>query len=310
MEPRIPVYTGSMSEVGAAFAGTNRYQVVKLLGHGGMGTVYEAIDHERRTRVALKTMQTVDAHRLVRFKREFRALQGLEHPNLVQLFDLVVDDGRWFFTMELTPGTSFVTYVRGSHIAPLPDPDPTDVDAPEVRPARGGPYDEARLRAALAQLVDGVAYLHAAGKVHRDLKPSNVLVMRTGRVVILDFGLVAEAGAERNPESGIAGTAAYMAPEQAQGMAVGPAADWFALGVMLFEALTGTRPFYGTLLEVLQAKELGQVANANLLDRCPLDLADLTRALLLPRPAERPSGEEIVARFGGGQGGTRVARGK
>jgi hypothetical protein len=300
-----------MREPGAPFAGNSRYQIVKLLGHGGMGTVYEAIDHERRTRVAMKTLPTAfDAYRLMRFKREFRALQGLEHPNLVQLFDLVVDDGQWFFTMELTSGQSFVKYVRGiDDVLPATDPDPTDIDVDAggaAGPARGGLFDEGRLRAALAQLVDGVAYLHRAGKVHRDLKPSNVLVMRSGRVVILDFGLIVEAAAERNPESGIAGTAAYMAPEQGQGIPVGPAADWYAIGVMLFEILTGTRPFRGGLHAVLQAKQAGHLPGAELLAGCPADLAELTRALLRPAPAERPSGEEIAARFGDGQAGTRL----
>src|SRR5262252_5063954 len=94
------------------FRGTRRFQILRRLGEGGMGVVYEALDRERETRVALKTLRTLDAEALLRFKHEFRALQDLEHPNLVSLGELIEEGGVWFYSMELIAGVDFLTWVR------------------------------------------------------------------------------------------------------------------------------------------------------------------------------------------------------
>ena len=203
------------------FNGTTRFVLKRRLGEGGMGVVWEALDRERLTPVALKTLRTLAPETLLRFKHEFRALQDLSHPNLVSLGELIEEDGQWFFTMELVRGESLLAWVR-----------------------RDDRFDEPRLRAAFAQLATGLAALHARGLVHRDVKPSNVLVAEDGRVVVLDFGVVAEVSTHEEG-GGIVGTAAYMAPEQAAGGPVGAASDWYAFGAVLHQALTGMLPFSG-----------------------------------------------------------------
>jgi tetratricopeptide (TPR) repeat protein len=205
-----------------AFPVTERFHLRRQLGAGGMGIVFEAYDEERREVVALKTMKRVDPARLYRFKHEFRAFADMVHPNLVRLYELISAADQWFFTMELVPGIDF------------------------VRHARGQTPSEPRLRAAFVQLVEGVRALHLAGYLHRDIKPSNVLVRPDGRVVVLDFGLTAhlhEGNAWESATMGIAGTPVYMAPEQAMLGPLTEGADWYAVGVLLYEALTGHPPF-------------------------------------------------------------------
>ena len=210
------------------------YRLIRELGRGGMGIVHEAVHLPSGHRVALKLLPQVDGTRLYRFKREFRSASGLSHPNLIGLHNLEADGDQWFFTMDLIEGEDFLQHVRPS-----------------------GRLDEPRLRSTLAQVVLGVMALHARQIIHRDLKPSNVMVARNGRAVLLDFGLVLELDREaaaRSLEGGLAGTPAYMAPEQVNGGAVTSACDWYAVGVMLYEALSGRRPFSGGVVEILQAK--------------------------------------------------------
>jgi hypothetical protein len=242
-----------------------------------MGVVFEALDRERQTRVALKTLRFLDGEMLARFKREFRALQDLHHPNLVNLGELIEEGGHWFYTMELVDGVHFLEWVRD-----------------------GGKLDEARLRAALPQLAAGLDTLHHAGKVHRDVKPSNIVVTRGGRVVLLDFGLVVEAGRNMSITRSIVGTAAYMAPEQATSQPVGPAADWYSLGSMLYEALTGRVPYEGMPLEVLARKQSEMPQPPRDISKdVPQDLADLSMALMAREAAARPSAADVLGRLGG-----------
>ena len=226
--------------IGGAWAG-ERFSIRRQLGAGGMGVVYKAYDRQRRQLVALKMMKCADAAALYRFKQEFRALADLTHPNLAMLHELVRDGDQWCFTMELVDGTNFLGYVRPSGapesgyttVAPAFEPatlaSPRTIVAPEPDrpPSTASSFDPALLRRSLVQLAEGLNCLHAAGKVHRDLKPSNVLVTRQGRVVILDFGLVAElerTGSYRSTEHRVLGTVSYMAPEQAAAGTVRPPA--------------------------------------------------------------------------------------
>ena len=266
-EPRVPV-----SE---PFPSKGRFRVLRTLGEGGMGVVYEVHDHQRGGRIALKTMLRVSPDGIARFKREFRALADLHHPNLVDLYELGCEGSQWFFTMELLEGVEFLEYVRPAGL------------------------DEGRLRAVLPQLVGGLLALHAASMVHRDVKPSNVRVTPAGRVVLLDFGLVAELAAPLGGSAAsFVGTPVYMAPEQADATPVGPAADWYAVGALLYEALTGEVPFEGPPLQVLMRKQRERPAPPGRLDpRVPADLARLCMDLMAPDPAERPGGAEVLARL-------------
>ncbi len=285
------------------FRGTARYEIVRELGAGGMGVVYEAIDREKDgRRVALKVLQRHDAESLVRLKREFRALADVRHPNLVSLYELSAEGDAWFFTLALVEGVDFLTWVRPGDVAQKDVPTAA-LDQTVRRDAPMGGVDLARLRDAFRQLITGIAFLHAQGRLHRDLKPSNVLVTREGKVVVLDFGLVLELeGVQSISEergSSIVGTAAYMAPEQAGSGIVGPAADWYAVGVMLFQALTGRVPFDGLAVQVLLEKQRRPAPSPrDLVVSSPPELEALCVQLLKQEPAERPIASDLLKIFG------------
>jgi hypothetical protein len=261
-----------------------RFAIVRQLGAGGMGTVYEAFDRERHARVALKVLRHVGPNAILRFKREFRALQGLHHPNLVRLGELVAEGEHWSFTMELVDGVRFLDHVRSG----------------ERAPRDGLGFDDARLRDGFAQLVRGLAVLHAAGKIHRDVKPSNILVTHGGRVVLLDLGLVFDQHSDGDSTGGYPlGTIAYMAPEQALGRRVGPEADWYAAGVLLYQALTGVLPFTGDVADVTAQKQRGPaIPPRAAVPAIDVALSDLCLALLAPDPAARPTANDILAALG------------
>ncbi|RMH38704.1 MAG: serine/threonine-protein kinase PknK [Deltaproteobacteria bacterium] len=289
----------------AEFGGTDRFAVRRRIGAGGMGIVYEAHDRERDAPVALKTLRRINAQGLYRLKQEFRALRDLQHPNLVSLGELVEDGGHWFFTMELVPGRDFLSYVRPRALASgslwaapvLPSAlrDTVRDTADFARPA----FDEDRLRDALGQLARGLRALHGAGKVHRDIKPNNIIVTDQGRVVLLDFGLALDTtDADDSTEQAVVGTVAYMAPEQAASKPVGPPADWYSVGVLLYEALTGEVPFDGAALSVMMEKQRTPPRPpSELVSGIPPDLERLCLDLLAFDPAARPDGDEVLRRL-------------
>jgi serine/threonine protein kinase len=305
--------------------------IVRRIGAGGMGVVYEAFDRERKTKVALKTLPFIDPAALYRFKNEFRSLAEVIHPNLVALYHLyhiVGADEQVFFTMELVHGCNFLDYVRprgpGSAVTlrsvqtppqveysmetvdfqPTPQSSGQDDTASlVVRPTLIPAAHNDRLRAALLQLAEGVCALHAAGKLHRDIKPSNVLVTPQGRVVILDFGLVTELEehlAEEATDMGPAGTVAYMSPEQAAGKPLSQASDWYCVGAMLYQVLTGQPPFVGNKYQVLADKQRMEPSlPSELIPGIPDDLRTLCLDLLRLCPTDRITGAEVLRRLGG-----------
>ncbi len=202
-----------------------------------MGEVYRARDARLGREVAVKVLPADMGScpdRLARFEREARAVAGLNHPNIVTLFSVEDGDGVRFLTMELVEGQTLSALV-----------------------APGG-LPLARVLDIGIALADALAAAHQKGVIHRDLKPGNVMVTRDGRVKVLDFGLAKLTRTDSNPEltqaetlaplSGqgrIVGTVPYMAPEQIRGEPVDARSDLFALGIMLYELATGSRPFSG-----------------------------------------------------------------
>src|SRR5262249_20923403 len=157
-------------------------------------------DQQLQREVALKLLRRASGRDLYRFKREFRALADIVHPNLVALHELHEMGGDWYFTMELIEGVSFIDWVRPARHTTGPARTRQDITST--------PHHEIRLRGALVQLADALMALHKAGKLHRDVKPSNVLVSQSGRLTVLDFGLVSGVS-EDNPERLAVGTPVY-----------------------------------------------------------------------------------------------------
>ena len=272
VEPLLNATTAPVPALGAG-----RFEVRGTLGAGGAGTVYRAFDHQLQREVALKLLRQASGRDLYRFKREFRALADIVHPNLVTLHELHAAEGDWYFTMELVEGVSFIDWVRPQRASTVPlrsGPSRTRQDI------LMSPANEVRLRGALIQLVDALIALHKAGKLHRDLKPSNVLVTPQGRLALLDFGLVASV-AEDNPEKLAVGTPVYMSPEQAADQPLSEASDWYSVGAMVYEALTGRRPFEGDSEQVMTRKQTEQPQHPTQLALgIPADLAHLAMQLL------------------------------
>lgn len=296
--------TETRRRVISSFEQNERFELIREIGAGGMGVVFEAVDRQQDTRIALKTMQRLVPAELYRFKKEFRSLTNIVHPNLVRLYELFSDGREWFYTMELVEGVDFLTWVRGPEIGETANVTSALTTAPndtgELRK-----FD--RLRQALLQLVNGVQALHRNGKLHRDIKPKNILVRGDGRVILLDFGLIKDVGdgeestritrdqisQEYNTHSiatdgTVAGSIRYMAPEQASGGSLTEACDWYALGVMLFEALTGRRPFDGSDWEILIEKQRRDPPRpSEFVSGLPVDLESLCHILLSRNPADR-----------------------
>jgi tetratricopeptide (TPR) repeat protein len=263
---------------------SGRFRRLARLGSGSMGEVYRAYDLVTDTEVALKTLHRKDAEGLYQLKNEFRTLRGIRHTNLVELHELFVEDDGAFVTMELVDGRHFDAAIRPLDVSPG---------------ASWGAAALARLTDCARQLAVGLVAVHAAGTLHRDVKPSNVLVTPATRVVVLDFGLAVTATGAATDVAGdhLAGTFAYMPPEQAWGMPPVLASDWYAFGVVLYETLTGKLPFVGgDSREMLYAKMQGEPLSVReLVPDVPPALADLLHALLAARPQDRPAAAEILA---------------
>jgi eukaryotic-like serine/threonine-protein kinase len=270
-------------------SGIGRFELGSPIGSGGMGTVFEARDRKTGERLAIKALHDGAGAVLYQFKREFRVLSELSHPFLVRFGELFEDAGRFYLTMELVDGENFLDHVR-------PGSSRSWIDADAMQ--HDGILDVERLRHAIGQLASALIALHASGIVHRDVKPQNVLVASDGRLVLLDFGL-AVSDEERVQRPELAGTVPYMAPEQIAGLTITQATDWYAVGVVLYQSLTGRLPHAGVPLwsSARRTRPPAPVSVAEGGD-LPADLCALCMGLLEPQPPQRLAEEEIAKRLG------------
>jgi serine/threonine protein kinase len=206
-----------------------RYELLGPIGRGGMATIYKGRDTRMDRTVAVKVLREVystDPKFVTRFQREAKAASALQHPNIVQVYDYGQTDGNYFIVMELIEGTDLRRYLRSRGVL--------DVD---------------RAIIIAHDVALGLGAAHRRSIVHRDVKPQNILVSKSGAIKLTDFGIASvykDINAERLTTTGMTlGTVQYYAPEQAQGEIVNPAADVYALGIVMYEMLTGRTPFDG-----------------------------------------------------------------
>ena len=255
------------AEVGGEVGG---YRLLAELGQGAMGSVYRAAARDGQ-QVALKVLRP--SGNAARFAREARVLERLHHPNVVRFVAAGHERGRPWLAMELIDGPNL-----------------------EVVLARGALQPESA-RAICAEIARALEYAHARGVTHRDLKPANVLLAPDGRAVVTDFGVARVCEESGLTQTGaLVGTPLFMAPEQIGGQRVSPAADTWALGAVLFQALAGAPPFTGQSLTELIHAIVSQPCPP-LPVAVPLDLRELVAACLQHDPQARPSPGEVAARL-------------
>lgn len=262
-----------------------RYKILAPIGAGGMGEVYRASDSSLGREVALKILpeeMSSDQIRLARFYREARSAAALNHPNIVTLHSVEESNGVHFLTMELIDGQSL------EHMLPA------------------GGFPPHRVIEIAAAIADAISAAHDKGVVHRDLKPANIMITKAGRVKVLDFGLAKElhpTGDEMETRTSfgetqagvVMGTPPYMSPEQVSGSPMDHRSDIFSLGTIIYEMLTGHRPFEGKSAMELAASILRDAAPPVTRPDAPEELVRLIEQCLAKRPLDRMQSARTLA---------------
>lgn len=253
-----------------------RYRLVRRIGAGGMADVWCADDEMLNRRVALKFLlerYASDQDFVERFKREAAAAAGLQHPNVVSVYDRGEHEGRPFIAME---------YVEGASLKDLIDRGLSAGEAIEI----------------IRQVLAGARFAHARGIIHRDLKPQNVLVDREGRARVADFGIARAGPSEITQTGSVLGTAQYLSPEQAQGFDTTATSDLYSVGAMLYEALTGQVPFDADSPVAVALKQVSEIPRppSELNPNIPASLDAVVLKALAKEPANRfQSADEFSA---------------
>jgi len=264
--------TGDVSGASGELGPAGRYRLLKELGRGGMGVVYQAFDTTLEREVALKELAQhfcEQSELARRFRQEARLLARLSHPNIVEVYDLVEDHGRLWISMELVTGGTLADAMQRA----------------------GGALPWREVAALGLQIASGLAFAHRNGVIHRDIKPINVLLTQ-GEVPVAkltDFGLAKHLEATVHTQSGtLLGSARYMSPEQAAGKPTDARSDIYALGITLYELLCGRTPFEGEVASVL-AQHIFQAAPplAEFCEAVPEPIASLIATMLAKSPDER-----------------------
>lgn len=255
-----------------------RYKIVGRLGAGGMADVFLAEDQQLGRKLALKLLHSrfaEDEGFVERFRREAQAAAGLQHPNVVGVYDRGAYDGTYYIAMEYVPGRTLKQLIGDE-----------------------APLDPVRAIDLTTEILKAVRFAHRHGVIHRDLKPHNVIVDDSDHAKVTDFG-IARAGASDMTETGsILGTAQYLSPEQAQGHAVSPSSDLYSVGVILYELLTGRVPFDAEAAVTIAIKHVSEapVAPRTLNPAIPPELEQVVLWSLNKNPADRPSdAQELIA---------------
>jgi tetratricopeptide (TPR) repeat protein/predicted Ser/Thr protein kinase len=255
----------------------NRYKIVRLLGFGGMGAVYEAEDCELERPVAIKTIRkdlARDPEMVRRFKQEVLLARQVSHRNVVRIFDIAESEGTKFISME---------YVQGRELGEL---------------IAQGALPPNRAAAIAVQISKGLRAAHNEHVIHRDLKPQNIIIGEDDRVYIMDFGIARSMEQSGMTQTGaVVGTVEYMAPEQAKGEPVDNRSDLYALGLIFYEMLTGAGPFRGdTPLATLYRRIHQRAVPPTEVDaKIPAELSAIVTKCLEPNPAKRfQSADEVV----------------